>query len=227
MTTEIPTIFLRRLIAIGESQDFSELRQLFAEFPPDSVGHFMRQSPQFWYSVADSLSDTELEALIRAITVAERDFPSFGGGSVSGVIWTYRRLEQRKRCRIDVLAEWILAHTANDWAPFGSSNGGARSLAELDAHHHHVAERRVTHQKAEEERHTTAAERKAEKATQDIFSAIRRKDTKAVQALLLRGARLDIPDATGMTAFAYAQALGHAPILELLHSNTNGLQPNP
>jgi hypothetical protein len=152
MTVEIPIILLRRLIEIGESQDFSGLRQLFAEFQPDSVRHFMRQSPQFWYSIADSLSDAELEALIRAITIAERDFPSFGGGSVSGVIWTFRRLEQRKGCSLDALADWILAHTANGWAPFGSSNGGARSLDELNAYHHHVAERRAARQKAEERR---------------------------------------------------------------------------
>ena len=133
MAIEIPVVLLRRLIAIGESQDFSGLRQLFAEFQPDSVGHFMRQSPQFWYSIADSLSDAELEALIRAITIAERDFPSFSGGSVSGVIWTFRRLEQRRGCRLDALADWILAHTANAWAPFGGSNGGARSLDELNA----------------------------------------------------------------------------------------------
>lgn len=63
-------------------------------------------------------------------------------------------------------------------------------------------------------------------ASVSLLAFIRRKDTKAVQVLLLRGARLDIPDATGMTALAYAQALGHAPILELLQNNANRLQPN-
>lgn len=226
MTAEIPTIFFRRLIAIGESKDFSGLRQLFVEYPPDSVGQFMRQAPQFWNSVADSLSDTELEALIRALTVAERDFPSFGGGSVSGVIWTFHCLEKRKQCRPDALADWILANTANDWAPFGNYNGGARSVAEWDAYRQRRVEDRVASWQLEKGRHTIAAERKAEKATQNIFSAIRRKDTKAVQALLLRGARLDIPDATGMTALAYAQSIGHAPILELLQNITNGPHPN-
>jgi hypothetical protein len=219
--TEIPTIFLRRLIAIGESQDFSELRQLFEEFPLRRVGHFMCQLPEFWASATDSLSDAELEALIRALTVAERDFPSFSGGSVSGVIHTFHRLAERNLCRSDALADWILAHTKNPWAPFG----GAMSRDAWKARRH-PAEGRVAGWQPEKERPTIAAERKAEKATQNIFSAIRRKDTKAVQALLLRGARLDVPDATGMTALAYAQALGHAPILELLQNNTNGLQPN-
>jgi len=223
MATEIPTDFLRRLVAIGGSQDFSALRLLFADFPPDSVGHFMRQSPQFWYSIADSLSDIELEALIRAITVAERDFPSFGGGSVSGVIWAFHRLDDRKAGGVDALADWILAHTENIYVPFGRNNGGARSLAELEAYRHRLAEHRNSSRMAEEERHANAVKRKAEKATHDIFSAIRRKDTKAVQALLLRGARLDMPNASGITALAYAQTLAHAPILELLQNKANGL----
>ena len=122
----LPPLFLRRLIAIGESQEFSGLRQLFAEFPPEKVGHFMRQSAQFWDSVANSLSDVELEALIRAITVAERDLPLFGGGSVSGVIWMFHRLQQRKQAELDELADWILGHTSNDWAPYGRTNHGAR-----------------------------------------------------------------------------------------------------
>lgn len=226
MATKIPTIFLRRLIAIGESQDFSGLQQLFAEFPPDSVGQFMRQSQEFWRSIADSLSDLELESLVRALTVAERNFPSFGGGSVSGVIWTFHCLDQRKADGIDALANWILARTANEYLPFGRSNGGARSLAELDAYHHRAVEHRISRQKAEEERHSTAIERKAEKATRDIFSAIRRKDIKAVRALLLCGARLDVSGASGVTALAYAQALGHAPIFELLQKRANELQQN-
>jgi hypothetical protein len=216
----MPTVFLRRLIAIGESQNFSELQQLFVEFPLNSVGHFMRQAPQFWYSVADSLSDAELESLIRALTIAERDFPLFGGGSVSGVIWTFNGLQQRKRCRPDALADWVLAHTSNDCAPFGKCNGGARSITEWDSYCRTRAECHTAHRQLENEQRTIATERKVEKATQTIFSAIRRKDTKAVQALLLRGARLDVPDATtGMTALAYAQALGHKPILELLQNN--------
>ena len=228
--TEIPPIFPQRLIAIGESQDFSELRQLFEEFPPRSVSHFMCELPEFWNSVTDSLSDAELEALIRALTVAERDFP-FSGGSVSGVIHTFHRLAERNLCRSDALADWVLAHTKNPWAPFGGKMSrdmweARQNPAKWAADRQRRAEYEVLSWQLEQERHTIAAERKAEKATKNIFSAIRRKDTKAVQALLLRGARLDIPDPTGMTALAYAQALGHAPILELLQNNTNGLQPN-
>jgi hypothetical protein len=219
MTPEFPSSFLRRLIAIGETNVFSSLPELFREFPPERVGHFMRQRPDFWYSLADSLPEAELEALVRAITIAERDYPEFGGGSVSGVIWAFRRLQYRTHNNLDSLADWILAHTNNPWAPFGSSNYGARSLAEFRAFQQRAATARVERARNESERQSAAAVRIADKATHDIFAAIRRKDIKAVEALLLRGARLNIPDDTGKTAMAYAQSLGHAAIIELLQAH--------
>ncbi len=225
MTPEIPTNFLRRLIAIGETNNFSALPELFSDFPPERVGHFMRQRPDFWYSIADSIPEAELEALVRAITIAERDYPEFGGGSVSGVIWAFRRLQHRTHSNRDTLADWILAHTNNPWAPFGSSNLGARSLAEFQAIQQRAATARIQRAQNENERQAAVASRIANKATHDIFAAIRRKDIKAVQALLLRGARLDVSDDTGKTAMVYAQSLGHAPIIELLRAHANGLPP--
>lgn len=223
MTDEFPSQFLQRLIAIGETECFSMLAELFSEYPPELTGKFMRKDPNFWNSLTDSLTDAELEALVRAITVAERDYPAFGGGSVSGLIWAFRRLQHRKHNELDSLADWILARTNNDWAPFGCSNLGARSLAQF-----HEFQRRTTAAKAERarienERHSDATTRKAVKATHDIFAAIRRNDIKAVEALLLRGARLDIPDDTGKTAMVFAQSLNHAPIIELLESHASGL----
>jgi len=229
MATDLPTVFLRQLIAIGESLDFSGLGQLFAEvapngcwglrifdFPPHKLRHLL----------AKSLSDGELEALIRALTVAERDIPGFGAGSVSSIIWAFHCLEQRKQCRPDVLADWVLANTTNPYVPFGHYNtSGARSVAEWDAYVQLRAERRVACIRQEKERKTMAAAGKAEKATKNIFPAIRRKDTKAVEALVLHGARLDAPNAKGVTALAYAQSLGHAPILELLQKISNGREP--
>lgn len=227
MTAELPPAFLQRLIAVGESQDFSTLQQPFAEFPRFRAGQFTYPSQEFWHSTAESLSNAKLEALIRGITIAERDISSFNGGSVSGIIWLFRCLEQRKQGRPDDLADWVLANTSNPWAPFGNYNeGGARSLAEWDAYVQRRDEHRVASLQRDKELHAMASEGKAEKATKDIFSAIRRKDTKAVQALLLRGARLDVPNATGRTALAYAQSLGHTPILVLLEGGIKRSEPS-
>jgi hypothetical protein len=225
MTSEMPTKFLRRLIAIGESGSFGSLEELFAEFPPERVGHFMRQHWDFWNSLTDSLSETEHESLIRALTVAERDYPAFGGGSVSGVIWAFRRLQQRTQSGLEVLADWILAHTNNDNVPFGTTNLGARSLAEYSIRKQERAGARDARQRAESQRQSAAAARVSDKATRDLFPAIRRKDGKAVQALLLRGARLDVPDASGQTALAYAESLGNTDIAEILQAHASGIRP--
>ncbi len=227
MTTRMPTVFLQRLIAIGGSEDFSALTQLFVDFPPRTVGHFMRQRPEFWFQIADSLPDTELEALIRSLTIAERDVPEFAGGSVSGLIWTFRRLRERTGRKYDDLANWILAHTANGWAPYGGSNCGARSLAELADVKNRKCGDRAVRQQAIEEHHVEAAHHKSAKATRDMFAAIRRKDIKAIQALLLRGARIDVPDASGTTALAYAEACGDGPIRDLLLRHVSSSGPDP
>ena len=226
MTPIIPTDFLQRLIAIGAAQTFSSLSEFFDKYPPDRFGHIMRQSSEFWRNAVRPLSDFELESLVRTLTIAERDFPAFGGGSVSGVIFAFHQLQERTQSSLDELADWVLAHTNNPYVPFGTSNHSARSLSELRAFKKAAAAAKVTRAHVEEERHAAAVARNAEKATHDIFAAIRRKDAKAVQALLLRGARLDAPDETGKTAMAYAQALGHASIIELLQAHANGVRPN-
>lgn len=221
MTTENKTVLLRRLIEIGESQDFSVLQQLFVEVALDGVGHRMRNAPQFDDSVIEPLSDAELEALIRAITIAERDVPLFSGGSASGVISLFRCLAQRKRRRPDDLADWVLANTTNSYAPFGVYNrGGARSIAAWDAHVQLQAERLLEKLRHDQELHRLSLEGKAEKTTKDLFSAIRRKDIKAVQALSLRGAQFNVPGTEGMTALAYARSFGRTPIFELLRNVT-------
>lgn len=224
--TPIPPAFLRGLIAIGASQDFAGLTQLFEKFPPPSVSHFMRKRPEFWFAIADSLSEADLEALIRALTVAERDFPEFGSGSTSGVIWTFHRLKDRTRSNCDGLADWILAHTTNFYAPF--SNHGARSLAELAARTSQIQERRTVVHDAIEVQRLDAVRRRGEKATREMFGAIRRKDAKAIKALLGKGARIDVPNDAGITALAYAEQCGHMPILSLLqeHAAAHGLDEN-
>lgn len=226
MKPEIPKDFLLRLIAIGKIEDFSLLPGVFAEYPPHSVGHFMRQPPDWWYAVADALAEKELEALIRSMNIAECNYPSFGGGSVTGTIWAFRRLQQRMHSSLDGLADWLLAHTTNPWVPFGSNNHGARSLTELRGQRERAASMRSEKAFKENERQAVDAVRIADKATHNIFAAIRRKDIKAVHALVLRGARLDAVDPTGNTALAYARSLGYPPVIEWLEAQAAQTPPN-
>lgn len=73
-----------------------------------------------------------------------------------------------------------------------------------------------TNQYKIENEHKEALERKSKKATFAIYGAIRRKDLKAIEALLLKGAVIDEPNDEGTTALEYAKALNNEKVLSLL-----------
>ncbi len=165
----------------------------------------MRLRPETWYQIADTLSENKIVALIKALTLLEQ-YPSFKAGSVAPAIWLFRRLPDANG-RVELI-NWILNHTENDYLPFGSSNHGAKSL---DDYHHRceqISERSKARNKAERERQRKAKVRKANEASQRLFGAIRRKDVKAVEALIARGADCHAVDESGLTALEYARSLG-------------------
>ena len=88
-----------------------------------------RQSPQFWYSIAEGLVVPDLEALIKALAMAETQF-CWRGGSVSAVIWTFKVYQEKENINSERLADWLLARTPNSYVPFGTQNFGARSIDE-------------------------------------------------------------------------------------------------
>ena len=64
--------------------------------------------------------------------------------------------------------------------------------------------------------HDVALKKKAEKATFDIFNAIRRKDFKAIEALRLRGADLSFKNESGLTCIEYAQTFNDEGLIKSL-----------
>jgi len=113
MIPGLSTRLLTRLIEIGRNEAFDEFHQLFADFPEAGSRQLMRyrhpekwfevarrRSRPFirpfeeWYKVAQRRSLDEITALIKALTVWERDWPNVGWGSTSPVIPLYRYLPQ-------------------------------------------------------------------------------------------------------------------------------------
>jgi ssDNA-binding Zn-finger/Zn-ribbon topoisomerase 1 len=64
--------------------------------------------------------------------------------------------------------------------------------------------------------HEENRKKKAEKASYDIFKAIRRGDVKAIIALRKKGASTDKPNEQGLTAIEYANQLGNQDIINAL-----------
>jgi hypothetical protein len=213
MAPELSTELIEYLIKLGASGRYDECDDLAERFPNSQSGAFMRLAPQAWYDIAGSLSASQLVALIKTLTVVERRIPRCRAGSVSPVIWLFRKLWERSSDDLSPLIDWVLSHTENPYLPFGSSNYGARSLAEYRELSDYVAQRAKDRRAAEEQRLLDAKKRKAAEATYNLFGALCRRDEKAVAALLLRGADIYAANEHGQTAIEFARSLGLAHLL--------------
>jgi hypothetical protein len=216
---------MKRLIAIGKVEDFARLPSLF--FPSEQSAHpRLADSHESWLSIIDSLAAEDIVALIKSLTIGEMVFPRWSAGSVSPVIRLFWRLYDLDPQQADVIAAWVVANTKNPYAPFGSMfNGGATTVAEFRRYKAESYRRAQENAEAEEERQRIAKEnkraREAEKATQNLFNAVRRKDEKAVEALLSKGAKIESATKEGMSVLDLAEAQGNQRIIELL-KNASG-----
>lgn len=115
---EIDETVLNKLIGVGKSEDFGALKDLWPADQTEDYGRLMRLCPQPWFDVADHLSDEDVVALIKALTIAEKVLSGWMSGSVSPVIWLYRRLMERHGTPAS-LFDWVRTHTDNPYLPDG------------------------------------------------------------------------------------------------------------
>jgi len=111
---------IQELISIGKSNSYEKLLVFIENFPEHRSGQIMRQSPQFWYSISESLSDEEIISLIKTFTIAEKIVPEWKAGSVAPVIWLFSKLRERTNSEQKELSDWIIQHTENTYLPYGS-----------------------------------------------------------------------------------------------------------
>ena len=102
----------------------------------------------------------------------------------------------------------ILANTINDYVPYGTSNFGARSLAQLDAKKSALAARKQATADSERIRMESAKNARTLAATQKLPNALKRKDAAAVAALIAKGADPDAPSPSGNTSREVAKEFG-------------------
>jgi len=209
---------IAELIRIGRDGTFDRLPALIGLSPEHRSGKFMRQLPEFWTDISANLTAHEIIALIKALTVTERDVAEMKAGSVSPVIWLYRYLRQRFPGQYTELEDWVLRQTDNDYLPWGTSNHGARSLDEFRRFSEQVVKRRQDRQRSEEQRQVETIKRKAEKATHDLLGAIRRKDGEAIIALRRKGADVNAISDLGKSVLDLARETGDPKVIEAVTS---------
>lgn len=208
MATELSQELIRHLVEVGQTDQFDSCDELPVRYPASSSGTFMRLAPESWYEVAASLTDHDLAALIKTLTVLEERLPEFRAGSVSPVIWLFRRLSDRSPADLTPLVDWVLAHTENPYLPFGTWNFDAKSSAELAARSALSRERRTRGRADEANRQLEAERRRSAAATRKLFGALRRRDDRAIAALLAQGADIRAENEHGQTALDFAQSVG-------------------
>jgi hypothetical protein len=172
-----------------------------------------------WQIVAQELSETDLENLIRGYVLYSRARPTHSGGSCSPVIRLYWVFSKRFPHKSEELADWVFKHTTNHYEPLGTKiTYGAINLKEYNvrrAEHDRLAN--LKHEKyllmkQEESIH------KKETATQRIAAAVRRGDLKAVKALLDRGADFKRALPEGESLVVLAKNNGRDDVAEYLLS---------
>lgn len=111
---------LNFFIAIGNEEQFDSLLPYVRRNNYLKDGSLMRNKPEFWYETSEDLSNMELEGLIKTFTIAEKIIPNWKAGSVSPVIWLFRKLRERINFKDSNLEKWIIDNTDNNYLPYGS-----------------------------------------------------------------------------------------------------------
>jgi hypothetical protein len=193
------------LVELGRTADRSVLGD--AELPNSwEFGVLWKR----WDRVVNGWEATQVADLIRGLTYFERMFDRHFG-SVPPVANLFRiyasMVESEER---DRFADWILRNTVNDYTPYGTSNHGARSMEELDKKEAARFARKQATAAREQARFDEARCQRTIQATERLPNALRRKDAKAVAALVAKGADADAIGSSGQSAREIARDLGVA-----------------
>jgi hypothetical protein len=201
------------MVELARAERFEEIRDLarvdrgaqLASLGPRGL----RLIRDFWFQ----LPFDEADALIKAIAVYEETARFTGSISFNRDILTYRTGGD------NTTLDWVLRNT-NYWY-YGKK---ARSLAEYEADLAESAARQAAAYERDYARHVEAAGRHAVKATQVLFNAVRRKDVKAVAALLAKGADPSVCGPDGRSVMNLAVELGNVGIIEMLREASGTVQ---
>ena len=178
---------LARLLELGTAQNFEAVQQFSRDvrlFDHPRYGDVIDLSVE--------LSGADLDALIKAIGKFE---DVRGGGGSPSMNWPLLLWGPRRGSR--EAFDWVLRNCRWHYSK------GAKSLAEYER----IELRSALHAEQDDlkklDRHLEAYRRKAVAATASVCGAIRRRDPKALSALLKKGADPDVacPDSSGIHDF--------------------------
>ena len=201
-----PPAIVQALINCGRDEDYSAVAAIPGAGVHALVLRFSDTLRHSGLEQIESLSASDRVAFVKALAVFEH---TVGGlGSVTALERVLPLIPDDDHAILD----WILSTTRSYWY----YSNGASSYTELVASRAAHAKRRAGNEAREAEREREAKARKAERASVNLFNAVRRGDLKAVQALLQTGASPNACTPEGVPLVKYAEERGRSEAAELL-----------
>ena len=181
--TRLPLQFVNALTEIGQRGSFPA--RWPAGLPTSEAQSLILCGAGPWADEARRHDRDALESLIKGLVLYCNRVKT-NGGSVSPVIYLYSSFIERFPGDEPRLTKWVRLTTTNDYEPFGFSNHlGATSLAEYLRLR---TEKDEADRAADRARYADKKRQFVEKATADLWNAVRRGHVPDAEALLLKGA---------------------------------------
>ena len=116
--TQVSMEQLAVLIGLLQSVELDDLPNTLDKEAQKAFSYLMKQTKEAWPPL-DTLSDEELNSLIRFFTVAEMQLPGWDAGKTSPVIYLVKALKERDAFSAE-LRKWIKATSDNRFLPNGA-----------------------------------------------------------------------------------------------------------
>jgi hypothetical protein len=218
MKNRVPKEILSQLIEIGRREKFDEFDSLFElsekhGWAPLNMGH------RSWNPIIRNLPVEDVISLIKALTIGEKTIDKWNCGSVTQVSSIFWNLYERAPHLANDISRWVVENRKWDYMPFGTSAGGATTVDEYNQYWKGVEAKRKFEDEQQLEAKAERLKRDAIKATENLFNAVRRKDEKAVEALLNKGADISKASKEGKSVLSLAEETGNQRIIEMLRNN--------
>ena len=203
------TEFYNCILELARADRLEDIRDL-----PEARSHHLvcelsdsiRREGWEWFS---ALSQPDRANFTKAIAIYEDNVGGIGSATILQSILP--EINDPEHQTLD----WVLNNT-HAYEYFAQ---GTRSAEELNHRKQQASERRSANLRAEEAREIEAKARKAAKATENLHSAVRRGDIKAVRALLAKGADSSVVPPGGKSLRDIAIAIDRLDIADLLSAH--------
>lgn len=163
LTAEIIDRFVR--LGQANSENDPSFKTLLSEI--SSYSHVNRLHWNEWNPFTKKMSTSNLESLIKGLTIAETHY-KWSGGSVAAVIWVFNQFANREQPQlVEKVAMWVFENRWNCYIPFGTLKYSSYEdyIWKHSTGYYELKRKKIeAHKKREKEQQKVANRRRLDKA---------------------------------------------------------------